>query len=99
MLHHVVLLRFTAACTPSDIAEISRRFAALPALIAGIQSFAGGPDCSPEGLQQGFTHGWLLSFADAAARDGYLHHPAHLEFVSFLKPFVDDVLVSDFHAS
>lgn len=99
MLHHVVLLRFTAATTPSDIAEISRRFAALPARIAGIQSFAGGPDCSPEGLQQGFTHGWLLSFADAAARDGYLHHPAHLDFVSFLKPFVDDVLVSDFHAS
>ncbi|MBA4707372.1 Dabb family protein [Aquitalea aquatica] len=99
MLHHVVLLRFTAASTPSDIAEISRRFAALPALIPGIQAFAGGEDCSPEGLQQGFTHGWLLSFTDTAARDGYLHHPAHLEFVSFLKPFVDDVLVSDFHAS
>jgi hypothetical protein len=39
--------------------------------------------CSPAGLQHGFTHGWLLQFANAVARDAYLVHPAHLEFINF----------------
>jgi Na+/alanine symporter len=47
-------------------------------------------------LQHGFTHGWLVQFVDAAARDAYLIHPAYQACVATLKPFVDDVLVCDF---
>ena len=99
MLQHVVLLRFVPSCTAADLDCISQRFAKLAQLVPGILSLSGGQDCSPEGLQQGFTHGWLLQFPDAAARDAYLIHPAHLEFVNFMQPFVAHVLVSDFPAS
>ncbi len=99
MLQHVVLFRFQPSCTAADLHNISQRFARLAQLVPGILSLSGGPDCSPEGLQHGFTHGWLLQFHDTAARDAYLVHPAHLEFVNFIQPFVAHVLVSDFPAS
>lgn len=99
MLQHVVLIRFLPAATAEDIARISQHFAALARQIPGILTLSGGPDVSPEGLQHGFTHGWLVQFVDAAARDAYLVHPAHQAFVSMLKPFVDDVLVCDFAAN
>jgi hypothetical protein len=98
MLQHVVLMRFLPAATAEDIANISQHFASLARQIPGILTLSGGPDVSPEGLQHGFTHGWLVQFVDAAARDAYLVHPAHQAFVSMLKPFVDDVLVCDFPA-
>jgi len=28
-------------------------------------------------MQKGFTHGFCMTFADAAARDVYLPHPEH----------------------
>ncbi|WP_159874617.1 MULTISPECIES: Dabb family protein [Aquitalea] len=98
MLQHIVLFRFVPSCKVADLCCISQRFSRLAQLVPDILSLSGGADCSPEGLQHGFTHGWLLQFADTAARDAYLTHPAHLEFINFIQPFVDDVLVSDFPA-
>ena len=36
----------------------------------------GGQPASPEGLNQGYTHGFVMTFADAAANH-YLTHPDH----------------------
>jgi hypothetical protein len=44
---------------------------------------------SPEGLSQGFTHGFTMTFADAAARDAYLPHPLHQAVVAKLLPMLD----------
>ena len=55
-------------------------FAALKDLqnqMPGILGVKAGRDQSPEGLQRGNTHGFTVDFADAAARDAYLPHPAH----------------------
>ena len=41
----------------------------LPKRIPGILHFSGGPYASPEGLNQGFTHGFLFTFEGAKARD------------------------------
>jgi Stress responsive A/B Barrel Domain len=74
MIRHVVLLKLHNAKNAPQI------FAALKALqsqIPGIINITTGVDCSPEGLQRGFTHGFTVDFVDAAARDAYLPHPAH----------------------
>ena len=39
-----------------------------------------------------------LSFADAKARDAYLPHEAHQNFVKILRPVLDKVLVVDYVA-
>jgi hypothetical protein len=55
-----------------------------------------GPYSSPEGLNKGFTHGCLMTFADAATRDQYLIHPDHEKIKDEFLPFMEDVIAFDF---
>jgi Stress responsive A/B Barrel Domain len=77
MITHMVLLKVRRDVPQTEIDGIFADLAALRKSIAGITSFAGGPYSSPEGMQRGFTHGFCMTFASAAARDAYLPHPAH----------------------
>jgi quinol monooxygenase YgiN len=99
VLRHLVLLRFKADASAEAVAGIARAFVALREQIDGVRDLEWGTDVSPEGLAKGFTHAFLLSFDDAAARDAYLPHPAHQVFVAQLKPLLDDVLVVDYFAA
>jgi hypothetical protein len=95
-IRHVVLFRFNEACTPAQVDEVLSAFAKLPEQIPDVQSYEAGPNVSPEGLDQGYTHCFLISFADTTARDRYLVHPAHLAFVELVKPRLAQALVVDF---
>lgn len=96
MLRHLVLLKFKAEAAPADVEAIVQAFVALRERIAAVSGLESGTDVSPEGLAKGFTHAFLLSFADAVARDAYLPHPAHQAFVERLQPLLADVLVIDY---
>lgn len=98
VLRHLVLLSFVPSADAAAIAGIDAAFRALPAQIGLIRSFECGTDASPEGLGQGYTHAYVLGFADAAARDAYLIHPAHQAFVARVKPLLDRALVFDYLA-
>ncbi len=74
---HVVLVRFKPAVTQAKIGELFAALARLPQVIPGIVDFSWGPYSSSEGLNQGFSHGFATTFADAASRDAYLVHPEH----------------------
>ncbi len=93
---HVVLLSFRADSPQARIREIEAAFAALEHLVPGIVDLEWGTNESPEGLDQGFTHGFLVTFEDAAARDAYLTHPVHLAFGESLRPDLDRILVVDY---
>jgi quinol monooxygenase YgiN len=96
MLRHLVLLKFKAEATPAEVEAIVQAFVALRESVDAVSGLEWGTDVSPEGLAKGFTHAFLLSFADAAARDAYLPHPAHQAFVERLQPLLADVLVIDY---
>jgi quinol monooxygenase YgiN len=97
-LRHVVLLRFQAGSAAADVQRVEQAFAQLFNQIQTIHSLAWGTNNSPEGLDHGFTHCFTLEFADAAARDAYLVHPAHQAFSELARPLLADVLVIDhFH--
>ncbi|SCK13725.1 Dabb family protein [Vogesella sp. LIG4] len=96
MLHHIVLFRFPDHTDADTIARVQAEFAALVAATGVVSDFRHGPDVSPEGLAQGFTHGWLLQFAGVAERDAYLVHPAHQQFVAMVQPLLAAALVFDF---
>src|ERR1700749_1519199 len=95
-LRHVVLFGFGKAQSPGAIAEVIRRFAELKALVPDIDDFEWGENSSPEGLDRGHSHAFLLTFADAEARDAYLVHPNHAEFGTWVRPFVSSVTVLDY---
>lgn len=98
-LKHVVLFSFKEN-TPADrIREIEEAFVALQQKIPQIQSFEWGLNNSPENLNKGFTHCFILSFKNEADRAVYLPHPAHKAFGSLLGSSLKDVLVIDFWSS
>jgi hypothetical protein len=96
LLRHVVLFKFKDGTTPEQIKEVEDAFRALPSKIPQIVGFEWGTNMSPEKLDQGFTHCFLLTFRTAKDRDAYLPHPAHKAFGKVLRPYLDKVLVVDF---
>lgn len=98
VLRHVVLFKFKETSTPADVERIVKAFGALPERIEEIKGFEWGTDNSPEGLQQGLTHCFFVTFASEADRDAYLPHPAHKEFVDLVGPHVEKVTVVDYWA-
>ena len=97
-LRHVVLFKFKSDATKEQIQEIVAAFQALPKKIDGITGFEYGTDVSTEGLAEGFTHCFLVTFKDSKSRDVYLPHAAHKEFVALALPKVEKVLVVDYFA-
>lgn len=95
-LRHVVLFKFKPGATAEQISAIEARFAALPSRIPTITEFEWGTDVSVEDKADGFTHCFVVTFADAAGRAAYLPHAAHKEFVALLLPSLDKVLVIDY---
>lgn len=97
-LRHVVLFSFKSTSSSDDIKKIEDTFRALPSVIKEIKGFEWGKNNSPEGLDQGFTHCFLVSFNSEKDREVYLPHPAHKAFVDVLKPHLEKVLVIDYWA-
>jgi len=97
-LRHVVLFRFKADATKEQIQQIVEGFGALPKKIDGITAYEWGTDVSPEGKSEGFTHCFVVTFKDAKARDAYLPHQAHQDFIKLLLPRLEKVMVVDYFA-
>ncbi len=95
-LRHVVLFKFTDSSTPDDVKKVEDAFAALSGKISLIKDFEWGTNSSPENLNQGLTHCFLVTFASDKDRDDYLVHPDHQAFVEVLKPHLDKVTVLDY---
>jgi Stress responsive A/B Barrel Domain len=95
-LRHVVLFGFGKDQSPAAVAEVVRRFAELKELVPSIDGFEWGENSSLEGLNQGHSHAFLLTFANSEARDAYLVHPDHAAFGTWVQPFVSKVTVLDY---
>lgn len=98
VLRHVVVFRYKAGTTGKEIARITKAFGQLAAGMPGVLGFEWGVNNSPEGLDQGFTHCYQLTFRSEADRDAYLPHPEHKAFGQLLGPHLDGVFVVDYWA-
>lgn len=98
MIRHTVLLKFRPDVTQATIDEVFKALAALQEKISGIVSFHGGPYSSPEGLNQGFAHGFSMDFSSEKERDAYLPHPEHEIVKGMIIPLLADngVIAFDF---
>ena len=96
VLRHVVMFKFKESATPANIQTVEEAFAQLPKKITTIKSYEWGINSSPEGLNQGLTHCFILTFSSDKDRNDYIVHPAHKEFGKILGPYLDKVTVIDF---
>lgn len=99
MLRHVVLFQFKETSTKEDIQKVVDGFRALKTKIPQIADFEYGVNNSPEGLNNGLTHCFFVTFKTEKDRDEYLPHPAHKAFVDLLMPHLEKATVVDYWAA
>ena len=95
---HVVLFRFRPGAEAASIVRVQEALAALPAAVPAIGRYQDGVNVSPEGRGQGYDWGFVMTFADARARDAYLDDPAHVAVHPLIDALVEEVLVYDLGA-
>jgi hypothetical protein len=93
---HIALIKFKEGTSQDQVAQLFQEVMDMTENIPSIEDYVSGENSSPEGLNQGFTHGFIMTFADAAARDAYLPHPEHERIKGLLLPHTDSIIVFDF---
>jgi len=96
---HVVLFKFKSSASPETVKAIEDAFRALCAKLPFVKGYEWGRNSSPEGLDQGFTHCFIVSFDRPEDRDAYLPHPEHQAFVhGHLDAALEKACVVDFQS-
>jgi hypothetical protein len=95
-LRHIVLFTFRDSATKEQVANVVKNFAGLYGKVPEVKKFEWGLNMSPEHLDQGFTHCFMLTFGSEKDLASYSQNPAHKQFQAILKPVMDKVFVVDY---
>ena len=93
---HIALIKFKDGASEEQIQGIFDSILDITETIPGIEDYVSGPNSSPQDMHQGYTHGLIMTFSDAPARDAYLAHPEYERVKAALLPQVESLLVFDF---
>jgi len=78
MIRHCVFIRFKSEISAARKTELFAEISALRARLPGILAVHVGGNVSPEeGMDKGFSDGFIVDFVDAPSRDVYLDDPEH----------------------
>lgn len=95
-LRHVVLFGWKQGADTNAINKAIQAFGQLPKKIREIKKYEWGVNNSPEKLNQGLSHCFVLTFSSEKDRDNYLVHPVHVAFTKLLPNILDKVTVLDY---
>lgn len=97
-MRHIVVFKYKPDASKEQIEKVTTAFGELKNKIPGIVAFEHGVNDSPENKNLGFTHVYMLTFENAAARDAYLPHPEHKKFGQLLGELniLEDAFVVDY---
>jgi len=96
LYRHVVMFQFNEDVSDEKVTEVEKAFLALGDKIDTIVDVEFGTNVSPEGLNEGLTHCFLVTFKSKKGLEVYLPHKAHQEFVTLVKPVLAKVVVIDY---
>jgi hypothetical protein len=99
VFRHVLLFKFKESTTPEQIKEVENAFASLPGKISEIKRFEWGTNVNVENRSEGFTHCFVVTFANEAGLDAYMNHPDLKEFRKSLSGPLEKYLVIDYWAT
>ncbi|MDP0492397.1 MAG: Dabb family protein [Verrucomicrobiota bacterium JB023] len=94
---HYGCFQFKEGVTESQIENCFTTMADMVGVIPGLLDFHYGPYDSDEGLNDGFTHGFIMTFESPEARDAYLPHPVHEDVKDVVVPCLERIVVFDFN--
>jgi len=93
---HVALWKFKEGTPPEKIDMVLQELLDVSETIPGIEDYVSGANNSPEGMTQGYTHGFVMTFENAEARDAYVSHPDHERAKAVILPHIESVIIFDF---
>jgi Stress responsive A/B Barrel Domain len=77
MIRHIVLVKFKDTISADTIASIFLDLAAIKQKLKGVLSITSGKSESPEKIERGYLHGFIIDFVDWQALQNYQDHPDH----------------------
>lgn len=97
MTRHYGMFQFKEGVSNADIENCFVTMKAMVGRIPGLLDMEYGSYDSSEGLNDGFTHGFIMTFDSPASREAYLPHPIHEEVKTLVIPKLERVVVFDFN--
>jgi hypothetical protein len=99
MIRHIVLTKFKPDTPENKIAEIFAGLSALTDKLSGARNFTGGKSESPEQIERGYMHGFVIDFDSWDALQRYADHEEHKalggQLVANAVGGIDGILVLD----
>ncbi|WP_217595807.1 Dabb family protein [Cohnella sp. GbtcB17] len=100
MFEHIVLLKFKPNVSTEVKEDAVKRAHDFKGKIPGVVGLSAGINITEEVEHaQGFTLGIRVTFEDQPACRDYIQHPLHQQFLQFIGPFVDGIVVMDYSFS
>jgi len=92
---HVVMTQWRSDAPGAALDEMKAIVERFESEIPGIVSVVEGASVSTEGLEAEFEWAMVVTFENAAARDGYRDHPTHLPVAALIGEWAECVVVFD----
>ena len=95
MLKHVVVMKFKPDTSDSDIEDIEKGLASLPARIPEIKRYEFGRDILH--TERSYDFALISEFEDQDAMNRYQTHPYHLAVLNKIKVLCENIIAVDFN--
>lgn len=99
MIRHIVLVRFQPEVSEARIADLFAELHQIRGQVSGLLAITAGKSESPEQIERGYMHGFVVDFTDWAALQAYQDHPDHKRLgaglVAAATGGIDGILVFD----
>jgi len=103
MIRHIVLIKFQSNTEEDTISEIYAGLSALTVKIPGAHNFMGGRSDSPEQIERGYMHAFVIDFDSWTDLKTYAKHPEHWalgsQIVAHAAGGIDGLVVLDLEAN
>lgn len=97
MTKHFGMFQFKEGISNTEIENCFISMKGMIGKIPGFSKMEYGPYDSTEGLNDGYTHGFIMTFDSPESRDAYLPHPVHEKVKDLVVPKLERVAVFDFN--
>jgi quinol monooxygenase YgiN len=77
MIRHIVLIRFRPEVTESRVGTLFAELREIEEKVPGLLSITAGRSESPEQMERGYMHGFVVDFEDWEGLAAYQEHPDH----------------------
>ncbi|MFT3702619.1 MAG: Dabb family protein [Agriterribacter sp.] len=95
MVRHFGVFKFKPDVTEQQIEQCFSTMKDMVGKIDGLLDMEHGTYNGDEGLNDDFTHGFVMTFDSPESRDKYLPHPIHEKAKEYVVPKLERVIVFD----